>query len=454
MKMEVEIISKQCIKPSSPTPPNLKTYKLSLLDQVHSSIYIPVTLYYPMNESTSHSVNVADIISQRSQLLKQSLSENLTRFYPLAGKVKDELTIDCNDEGVFYLEGYSKCHLIDCIREPDIVSLNQLFPQEMTFQDPVEGDYVALIKVTSFACGGFAIGVLVCHMVADGTAFSAFLNGWAAIARKASELVYPNFDAPSIFPQNDAFSKEAAMTTFAKAYKSGRCVVTRVVFDGSAVASLKAKATSSSVSNPTRVEVVSALLWKSIMTALKATSGVQKPNYLTHSVNFRRRADPQFADSSMGNLFWGAGALCTAEKTDLAYMVSKLREAIVKVSADFVKSLQGEGGFSNLCEVMKATTEELSSIESSFGMNFIAVTSWCNFGIYDIDFGWGKPMWVSGVGSSGDTESVFPTSLILMDTRSGDGVEAWVTLNKEEKNALAQDKELLAFASLDPSPLK
>ncbi|KAE8056062.1 hypothetical protein FH972_012860 [Carpinus fangiana] len=452
--MEVEIISKECIKPSSPTPPNLKTYKLSLLDQVHSSIYIPVVLFYPMNESTSHSVNVADIISQRSQLLKQSLSENLTRFYPLAGKVKDELTIDCNDEGVSYFEGYSNCHLVDCIREPDIVSLNQLFPQVTAFHDPGEGDYVALIKVTSFACGGFSIGVLVSHMVADGTAFSAFLNGWAAIARKASELVYPNFDAPLIFPQNDAFSKEAVMTTFAKAYKSGRCVIRRVVFDGSAVASLKAKATSSSVPNPTRVEVVSALLWKSIMTVLKATSGVQKPSYLSHSVNFRRRADPKFADSSMGNLFWSAGALCMAEETDLACMVSKLREAIVKVNADFVKSLQGEGGFSNLCEVMKATTEELSSIESSLGINFVAVTSWCNFGIYDIDFGWGKPMWVSGIGSSGDTESMFPTGFILQDTRSGDGVEAWVAFNKEEMNALAQDKELFAFASLDPSPLK
>ncbi|XP_062165101.1 stemmadenine O-acetyltransferase-like [Alnus glutinosa] len=216
--MEIEIISKECIKPSSPTPPNLKTYKLSLLDQVHSSIYIPVILFYPMNQSISH--DVVDIVSQRSQLLKQSLSETLTRFYPLAGKVKDDLSIDCNDEGVLYLEAYANCHLVDYLNQPNLASLQQFLPQQMTFTDPVAGDYVAMTKVTSFACGGFAIGILVCHMVADGTAFSAFLNGWAATARKASEAVCPNFDAPSIFVQSDAFSKEAAMTTFAKAYKS------------------------------------------------------------------------------------------------------------------------------------------------------------------------------------------------------------------------------------------
>jgi len=87
-------------------------------------------------------------------------------------------------------------------------------------------------------------------------------------------------------------------------------------------------------------------------------------------------------------------------------------------------------------------------------VDFIEFTSWCNFGLYDIDFGWGKPMWVSLVGSNDDSEIVFRNLVILMDTRSGDGIEAWVVLEKEDMTMLAQDKELLAFASLDPSPIK
>ncbi|GLT69019.1 hypothetical protein SLA2020_412040 [Shorea laevis] len=134
-------------------------------------------------------------------------------------------------------------------------------------------------------------------------------------------------------------------------------------------------------------------------------------------------------------------------------MVSKLREAIMKINADFVKDLQGDGGFSKLCELMKGTIGTFSSAECSSGMNYIAFTSWCNFGLYDIDFGWGKPMWVSCVGSSNDSETVFLNTIILMDTRSGDGIEAWVRLDQEDMTMLAQDKELLDFASFDLSPI-
>jgi len=452
--MEVQIISKECIKPSSPTPPNLKTYKLSLLDQAAPSTYVPTIFFYPMNQSISH--DVVDILSQRSQLLKQSLSETLTRFYPLAGKIKDYLSIDCNDEGVFYLEAYANCHLVDCLNQPNLGSLQKLLPQEMNFKELTAGDHVAMIKVTSFACGGIAIGFLVSHMIADGASLGVFVKGWAATTRKASEAVCPNFDAPSIFIQNDAYSKEAVLATVSKySFKSGRCIIRRIMFDASAIASLKAKASSSSVQNPSRVEVVTALLWKCIMTAFKATSGIQRPAFITQAVNLRRRADPQFTESSMGNILWSIGALCTAEEIDFAYMVNKLREAIRKINADFVKILQGNAGFSKLWEIVKARSiGAISNMEFPCGVDFIEFTSWCNFGLYDIDFGWGKPMWVSLVGSNDDSEIVFRNLVILMDTRSGDGIEAWVVLEKEDMTMLAQDKELLAFASLDPSPIK
>jgi len=138
------------------------------------------------------------------------------------------------------------------------------------------------------------------------------------------------------------------------------------MFDASAIASLKAKASSSSVQNPSRVEVVTALLWKCIMTAFKATSGIQRPAFITQAVNLRRRADPQFTESSMGNILWSIGALCTAEEIDFAYMVNKLREAIRKINADFVKILQGNAGFSKLWEIVKARSIGAISLWSGF----------------------------------------------------------------------------------------
>jgi len=112
--------------------------------------------------------------------------------------------------------------------------------------------------------------------------------------------------------------------------------------------------------------------------------------------------------------------------------VCKLREAITKIDGDFVKSLQGDGGFTKHCELVKEMVEACASAASSSGMNYIAFTSWCNFGLYDIDFGWGKPTWVSCLGSSRNSEDMFSNVVLLMDTRSGDGIDAWVLLDKED----------------------
>ncbi|KAL7207297.1 hypothetical protein ACSBR1_029289 [Camellia fascicularis] len=85
-------------------------------------------------------------------------------------------------------------------------------------------------------------------------------------------------------------------------------------------------------------------------------------------------------------------------------------------------------------------------------VDYFGFTSWCKLGFYEADFGWGKPLWVSGVGCLGG--SVFLNLIILMETRSGDEIEAWVTLDEQEMAILEHDTELLTFASLDPSPLR
>jgi shikimate O-hydroxycinnamoyltransferase len=136
------------IKPSSPTPPNrLKTHKHSL-DQFVPNVYVPIILFYPMNQSTDHSVD--DIVSQRSQLLKQSLSETLARFYPFARKVKDSsLSIDCNDEGVYYTEASVNCHLVECLNQPNTALFYRFLRGEALGKELTAGDHVAMIQVST-----------------------------------------------------------------------------------------------------------------------------------------------------------------------------------------------------------------------------------------------------------------------------------------------------------------
>ncbi|KAJ4723780.1 vinorine synthase-like [Melia azedarach] len=452
MKMEVEIISKEFIKPSSTTPLHLKYHKLSFFDlYLGSGGYIPLVLYYPFNQDTNFSLsNIHHDVSKRLQILRQSLSEILSHFYPLAGRIKDTYSIDCNDEGLYFLEAKIKCPLNEFLKHHNLSLISKFVPGEYKLK-PLPGNCVASVQATRFSCGGIVVGIVVVHTIADGTAFSSFLKSWALTALKDTEKVMcPKFNASSIFPSNDAYPRAVSSSPLlVRPTKVGKFITRRFVFDALAIANLKAKAvTSSSVQNPTRVEVVTALFGKCFKAVLKESYGSNKSFALAHTVNLRRKARPLFSEYFMGNCFWVVPFNCKAdEEAELHDLVCKFREALAKLNGDFVNSLQGDGGFLNFIEAIKheGETNCISPID------MIVFSSWCNSGFYDLDFGWEKPAWVSSVDF---TEMGFDSNaIVFMDTKDRNGIEAWVVLQEEQMVILERDKEFLAFATLDPSPL-
>jgi hypothetical protein len=247
--MEVQIISKQNVKPSSPTPSPLRNFKLSLLDQLVTVPYAPILLFYPVNKK----VSTGDLdVPKRLELLKNSLSETLTHFYPLAGKIKDELSIDCNDEGAYYVETQVNCHLSEFLRQPDLLLANQFFPCELLPTESTAVTYVANFQVNVFECGGIVIGMCISHRVVDGAALSTFLKAWSATAEGSKEaIIYPEFIASSLFPANDLWLRDSAIVMFGSLLKKGQCMTKRFVFDASAISNLKAQAASLGVKCPT-----------------------------------------------------------------------------------------------------------------------------------------------------------------------------------------------------------
>ncbi|XWS22691.1 hypothetical protein CRYUN_Cryun29cG0057900 [Craigia yunnanensis] len=147
--MKVEVIARDTVKPSSSTPDHLRSLQFSFLDQIATPVFMPMVFFYPIDSD----VNVGNFnITER---LKKSLSETLTLFYPLAGRVKDNAFIDCNDEGVHFVQARVKCQLSDVIRQPEPNQLNKLLPYELNNV----GDLILAIQVNLFDCGGMAIGV-------------------------------------------------------------------------------------------------------------------------------------------------------------------------------------------------------------------------------------------------------------------------------------------------------
>lgn len=172
--MKVEVIERDCIKPSSPTPNHLRKHELSFLDQVAPPIFMPMLLFYP---ATSYGDDETPLSASR---VKQSLSETLTQFYPLAGRIIDNAFVNCNDEGTPFVEARVKCLLSDVVSQPDPNQLNKLLPCDLE----CVVDFVLAVQANIFDCGGMAIGVCISHKVADALSLVMFLNSWASISRR------------------------------------------------------------------------------------------------------------------------------------------------------------------------------------------------------------------------------------------------------------------------------
>ncbi|KAK9090202.1 hypothetical protein Sjap_023379 [Stephania japonica] len=127
--MDVEIVSVEVIKPSQPTPPNLKTHQFSIIDQYVPHTYGPFLFFYsppvPADKNDP---------SQTLTLLKSSLSEALTLFYPFAGRIKDDHHIDCSDDGVKFVHARVLYRTLSQALCPPLnpYQMRQLFPTEHT----------------------------------------------------------------------------------------------------------------------------------------------------------------------------------------------------------------------------------------------------------------------------------------------------------------------------------
>ncbi|KAG6687776.1 hypothetical protein I3842_11G089500 [Carya illinoinensis] len=404
--MKSEIISRTCIKPSSPTPPDLRTFKLSLLDQLSPAIHGNMTFFFP---SAVFDVAVADPDSEfarKSQLLQKSMSETLTRFYPLAGSLVDAATIDCNDDGGFFVEARCSSPLSDFLRKPNWETLDLLLPTTDPETMELSKGSMWLMKFTMFTCGGTAVSVSLTHKIADMAGLLTLLRSWTEACRGSTQPVFPDFIGASILPPREIPGMSGSLDIAGEKF-----IARRFVFSASKIVELKEKVTSMIGQEkyyPSRVEVVLALLWKSAVSVVKSKTGTFKPTALFQAVNLRPRMEPPLPETAFGN---------------------------------FANKFKGEGGFPAIIEALKERGEIFKNRKD---LVMYKCSSWCKFPLFETDFGWGKPAWMTSV------NKLVSNTISLMDTSSG-GVEALVTLDEEEMALFERHEELLEFASVNPS---
>ncbi|KDP26741.1 hypothetical protein JCGZ_17899 [Jatropha curcas] len=431
MKLECELISKEIIKPSSPTPDHLRHYKLSFLDQISPPVYNPLLLFYETDGETKF--NSVEKYNQ----LKQSLSQALIHFYPLAGRIKDNHFVDCNDEGIPCLQAKVSGKLSDVVQSPVPTEIKKLLPFELD-QDQ---ELPLGVQFNIFECGGICIGLCLSHNIGDALSIVLFVKIWAAITRGEEEITRPEFVSAKLFPPKD-FSGFNPRIGFAKE----NVLTERFVFKSSSIESLRAKyAASTSLKSqrpPSRVEALSAFIWTRFMAAIKQQTEEpsEKIYMMLHAVNLRTRMNPPLPENSFGNFYRVAMTFPSptnnGEESNYDDIVIQMRDSISKIDTEYVKKLQ-EAGNDEHMDFIKQMAQFFMRGEM-VSLNF---TSLCRFPLYETDFGWRKPIWV------GSPSLTFKNLVVFMDTPSGDGIEALIHLNQEDMQKFKEDQELLQFVS-------
>ncbi|PPD71691.1 hypothetical protein GOBAR_DD31419 [Gossypium barbadense] len=420
--MKVEVVSRKTIKPSIPTPHHLRTFNLSVLDQdVLALHYGSVMFFYPSDGDVSN-------VSQKSESLKNSLSKILLYFYPLAGELKDAVTIECNDEGACFIEAKSGCQLKDLLADPDTELLKSLVPSI----DPkaIRSTLACNLRVqlTSFTCGGTAVAVSVSQKFADTSSFCTFIRSWTAMSgHEYGRVQLPKLVGASLLPPLDTTLISIPPPT------TRNCTSKRFLFHGPQITNLKLKVAAAMAHqqhNITDAEIVLALILKCAAAAAYShgSSSRSRQSALLNVVNLRKRMTVMFDEDDV----------------ELHQLVSKMKNEFTNVCNEKVKGIKSKKGYKEIREIRKQIAQLLNGKVKDINSTYTC-TNLCGYPFHEMDFGWGKPIWVT-------SPSNFKNMIVLLDSKWG-GIEAWVTLDEVEMAMFERNNELLAVASLNPSAL-
>ncbi|XP_074293706.1 stemmadenine O-acetyltransferase-like [Silene latifolia] len=267
LESQVKIIFRETVKPSTPTPPHLRTFNLSMVDQISATMHVSSLIFYNPTTQTQP----LDITG-----LKLALSQTLTHFYPLAGRCKDDSTIICNDQGIPFIVAHVNCTLSAVLGSSQSLDLSTKFqfcpPKDIlsTGKQHISELVHLAFQVNVFSCGGVVIGCYLLHKILDGTSFGLFFKHWSALARtNCNELIQPDFDSTVIAfppyhskPQKQEKPDNSGFQSYLSTYDSLKKVAKGFIFSDVALTKLKAMAASKHVPNPTRFESLLGFIWE------------------------------------------------------------------------------------------------------------------------------------------------------------------------------------------------
>ncbi|XP_047975612.1 stemmadenine O-acetyltransferase-like [Salvia hispanica] len=345
--------------------------------------------------------------SEKSKQLKKSLSEVLTIYYPLAGRIVGNLYVDCNDAGIPFYEAEADCDLSQIITTRNPTNLKKKFLPALTTDDLCLG-----IQATYLRCGGLAVGISLTHKVADGISIILFVNTWSALARDRDGASLVKLDTATYAPPLDILQTPCARLL------DEEVTASNLLFSAPEIAALQERYTAGGLGGrcPSRVEALTAFIWTSYVSAV----GIRGQTCMVYNaVDLRSRADPPLSVHQFGNLVSSSKVEAVPGDSGVQ-LIRKMREALKAVDAGYVAGLKKR----------EMQLEVLSTEASRAAVDRFFFSSLCRFPFYEADFRWGTPDRVIRFGMP------VKKSVYFMDTKSGGGIEALIKMTKPDMDKL------------------
>ncbi|TXG69469.1 hypothetical protein EZV62_004404 [Acer yangbiense] len=382
------------VKQSTMVQPAEETPKVSLwnsnVDLVVPRFHTPSVYLYRPNGSS----NFFD-----GTVMKEALSKALVAFYPMAGRLKRDddgrIEIDCNAEGVLFVEAETPSSIDDFGDFAPTTELKQLIPS-VDYSAGLSNYPLLVLQVTHFKCGGASLGVGMQHHAADGFSGLHFVNSWSDMAR-GLDLTLPPFidrtllkarDPPKPVFHHIEYQPAPAMKTPLQS-NSDTAAVSIFKLTRDQLNALKAKSKEDgNTINYSSYEMLAGHVWRSTCKARGLPDDQDTKLYI--ATDGRARLQPPLPPGYFGNVIFTATPVAVAgdlQSKPTWYAAGRIHDALVRMDDEYLRSAL------DYLELQP----DLSALvrgAHTFKCPNLGITSWVRLPIHDADFGWGRPIFM------------------------------------------------------------
>ncbi|KAL6865133.1 hypothetical protein ACP4OV_016284 [Aristida adscensionis] len=374
--------SQSLVAPSSPAPATAATtLELSAIDRVPGLRHTVRSLHvFRRRSGKEDDGGVAAGTGRPAEVIRAALSRALVEYRPFAGRfvgsvAAGEACVACTDDGAWFVEAAADCSLDDVngLDQPLMVREEDLLPAPEDGVDPTS--IPVMMQVTEFSCGGFVVGLVAVHTLADGLGAAQFINAIAEFARGLDKPTVAPVWARALIPNPPKLppGPPPSFQSFGFQYFSTDVTSDRIVH-------VKAEYFETTGQYCSTFDVAIAKVWQARTRALKYSPEAQV--HVCFFANTRHLLTHVLPKDGgfYGNCFYPVTVTATAEDViaaGLLDVIKMIRDGKSRLPMDFSKWASGD---------VKADPYELT-----FEHNVLFVSDWTRLGFFEVDYGWGKP---------------------------------------------------------------